>query len=405
MPITPEMTGIAIISATSRYRVARLGHWPRSHRPGGFPNSAWSKMCLISSGLITPSVAVTTIASPTSATLLLYGPNVATTRRTVRLRIGRRSSSGSRGIQRPCPRIIRPGYARPPGTRSARCYLLGDAEAGVLLRRVDRVAVVRIEDVSARPALDEIVRLPVERRDAQLTAGATNHRVGPTLADQVVVGALPAPDNVAARAAISEVAIVPTVDLVVCQAAEQEVVAGSAEDEVLPSAADHGVSPASCADDIVALRSPDRLTLVRADYLAGDRRVRSDRRERERGQQRDERRCDLPPCGAHLLPFLLRTLRTLGGPRRRRKRTSTSLPPWTSTPPSRSSLGSWSRRCSGTRSAGRGSSGARRPASGPSPSSHWERPRSPASASPGSRDRRIASSKGAWPASVSWAPV
>ncbi len=56
--------GIAIISATSRHRSPTLTHPSRQ-------NSAFSKISLISSGLITPIAEVTMIAKPTTATRLL----------------------------------------------------------------------------------------------------------------------------------------------------------------------------------------------------------------------------------------------------------------------------------------------------------------------------------------------
>jgi hypothetical protein len=66
-----------------------LGHPPLLQLPGGFPNSALSKIRLMRSGFATPRPYVTTIIADTIATFPRYGRNESTTRRTVPFLIGR----------------------------------------------------------------------------------------------------------------------------------------------------------------------------------------------------------------------------------------------------------------------------------------------------------------------------
>ncbi len=95
-PIRPVTMGIAIISATRRYRTGRSGWQPDC--PQFRPRSNTS---LIRSGFATPSPDVMTIATPTTPTRARYGLKVSTTRRTVERLIGRFSSSGGTWNIRP----------------------------------------------------------------------------------------------------------------------------------------------------------------------------------------------------------------------------------------------------------------------------------------------------------------
>src|SRR5947208_6506863 len=93
-------TGMARPRATRRYSRGRLGHVTPEQILLG-PNRALSKTALMSSGLTTPRLAVTTIVAASSASCPRYGRKISTMRRNVpRGSLGLATSpSGPRGAR------------------------------------------------------------------------------------------------------------------------------------------------------------------------------------------------------------------------------------------------------------------------------------------------------------------